>query len=779
VTGQRIRILFVAAQAVWALAGCEHMVFDPTNKLGVPEGHVVDAEIRRRAGLEPLPRAEETRAGEATSGVAMTKGIESAPAPKATIERGTGQFVKSVGVAPQPVQAGEITLNFDGTDIREVVKVILGDLLQANYVLDPAVQGAATLQTGRPLRREDLLPTLETLLRMNKAAMVYSDGTYRVLPAAAAVQGGLMPQLGDSSKPLPERFNLRVVPLRYISATEMAEILKPLAPESSVVRVDTLRNLILLAGSGGELAALLDTIDVFDVDWMKGLSVGFFPLQYAKASDVVNQIQSILGEKGNSAIGGLLRMVPVEKTNSLLVVSPQERYLAEAKKWIDRLDTADNAGDGERLYVYRVKHGSAENLAATLSQIFGIQGAGGAGLARPGSLAPGLGAVGIQNQMGLGGQRGLGGGRGLGSGTGFGSGLGTGLGTGFGSGFGTGFQVQQAQARPGPAGQPGTDGGQPTPTRTGTGISQSGGEKGPAISIVADVINNSILIKSNPQDYRKILDALKELDIQPLQVLIEATIVEVALTGDLKYGLQWAFDNKWGGYRSQPSLDTKIDSSTDSGITPMWPGFNWSITTSAGAIRAMLSALAGDGQVNVLSSPSVMVLDNHVAKIQVGDQVPIATSQQQSTISDNSNIVNQISYADTGVQLSVRPRVTPGGLVMIEIQEDVSDATETTTSKLDSPTIRTRNITSNVAVKNSQAVVLGGLIRDLRSESQSGIPGLYSLPAVGWMFGEKKKNAGRTELVVVITPRVIRHDKDLEDIADLFRGKLKGLEKKF
>ena len=300
------------------------------------------------------------------------------------------------------------------------------------------------------------------------------------------------------------------------------------------------------------------------------------------------------------------------------------------------------------------------------------------------------------------------------------------------------------------------------------------------MSIVADVANNSLLIKAPPREYKKILDALKQLDIVPLQVLVEATIVEVSLTGSLRYGVQWAFFGGKADARSSYSLlKAPPADATQPNAVPVYPGFNWAFINNIGTIKATLSALAADNLLNVLSSPSVLVKDNQTAKMQVGKQVPVLTSQQQST-TGQSNVVNQVSYKDTGVILTVKPRVTPGGMVQMEIEQEVTTVDPNASAGgVTSPTFNTRKITSNVAVRTSQAVVLGGLISDERGDGKSGVPGLYSVPILGFLFGETAKQAGRTELVVVLTPRVVASDQDAQSVSDDFRRKVKGLQFKF
>jgi len=738
---------------------CERSYWDPTVKIDSNRGHLVDPD---RVAERERARTQGIRGPDS-----IALGDDSVPKAVDSVQRGTGTFVRRVTGPSVDVSPGDVTLNFDGTDIREVVKVILGDLLQVNYVLHPAVQGVASLETGRPLRREHLVPTLETLLRMNNAALVYKGGTYEVVPIANAVQGNLVPQLGESNRALPEGFSVQVIPLQFIGAEEMNNILQPLAPEGSIIRVDTLRNLILVAGTGPEMSNLMDTIRVFDVDWMKGLSVGFFTLEYAKANEVAIQLEGLLADDSGNPLKGLFRFIPVESANSIMVVSPQESYLQQARNWIERLDIAEASGSAaERLYVYRVKNGDAENLADVLSQLFGGEARGRQDSV--GGVAPGLGSSSIgSSRFGR---------------SGFGS-----------SGFGgsdLGLRSVNAINALGDEGGEttgtgvggGTQGGS-TPRRGGTGggigggsLSQRGGGAARTIamssevSIVADAVNNSLLVRASPKDYKKILDALKQLDIAPLQVLVEATIVEIVLTGNLRYGVQWnlfALDNN--DYKSDVSLANALP------ISKTFPGFNWAITASPDRVRAVLSALAGENLVNVLSSPSVMVLDNQTAQIQVGQQVPVATSQQQSTVTADANIINSISYKDTGVMLSVKPRVTPGGLVQMEIEQEVSTVASDS-SALNSPTFQTRNITSTVAVRSNQAVVLGGLIQDLADSGKQGVPGLYDLPYLGGLFGERTKRSSRTELVVVLTPKVMASDQDIDSVSKDFQRRLRGLE---
>ncbi len=480
----RLPLICFLAALLSILSACERSQWDPTVKVGDPTGHIVDKDGPRRGRRSGTYAARDR-------GISLEAGA--GPAAKDSVKSGTGTFVHKVTPPKVDTTPGDVTLNFDGTDIREVVKVILGDLLQVNYVLDPGVSGAASLQTGRPLRKEHLIPTLETLLRMNNAALVNRGGSYEVVPMTNAVQGKVVPQLGESSRALPEGYSIQVVPLQYIGAEEMSQILQPLAPEGSIIRVDNLRNMLVLAGSSPEVGNLLDTIRVFDVDWMAGLSVGFFTLDYATAGDVVTQLDTLLADEGGNPFKGLFRFIPVESANSILVVSPQEKYLKQAKDWVERLDLAEATGSSShRLFVYRVKHGDAESLADILTKLFSGEGNGGSG--RVGGVAPGLRQASIESGEGAGTE-------------------------------GAGRQAPRSAVA-------------------------SSIELSSQVSIVADGVNNSLLIKSNPRDYKKILDALKQLDLVPLQVLVEASIIEISLSGRLQYGVNWDFKGVYRNYDS-------------------------------------------------------------------------------------------------------------------------------------------------------------------------------------------------------------------------------------
>ncbi len=677
-----------------------------------------------------------TELSESIAGVSPQEGQDEPPPLQDWQVAGTGRFIKPVGndataatTLPAFGNNRDITLNFENTDIREVVKIILGDTLKLSYIIDPGVRGGVSMQTGAPVSRNDLLPLLETLLRMNNATLVQKGRTFHVVPVAKANKGLLTPQLADAQLPLPSGHSLVIRPLKNIGAEEMNEILKPLVRENSIVRVDTKRNLLILSGNAQDMMQMMDIIDTFDVNWIKGLSVGFFSLENGSVDQVQKDLDAVLGGDAGKALGGLVRITPIESANGFLVVSAQREYLQEVGKWIKRFDSMAQSGDEQRLFVYRVRNGKAEDLAGLLNELF--TGKSAKPRTKSASVAPGLKSTTVSSKPG------------------------------------NSRSAAEKAKKPKTAAR----------KQASASVGKSSALEG-EIRVVADEDHNTLLILASPRDYKRILDTLEQLDIVPLQVHIEATIVEVLLKDKLKYGISWFFEGGAGGGGKQSIGGlggTTSSNDITGGIGSLLSGFNWSLIDSTGAVKAVLNAFANDSLVNVLSAPSVMVLDNHEAKIRVGDEVPTLT---QSQTNDAGNIIQTVQYRETGIILTVKPRVNPGGLVTMEVTQEVS-AVADTEIQTNQPTIQTREINSTVAVQSGQTVVLGGLIRDKRTNAEGGAPFLYKIPVLGALFGETENSNERVELVIVLTPRVITSAEDALRITRDFRTRMQGLKQEF
>jgi general secretion pathway protein D len=636
---------------------------------------------------------------------------------------------------------------FEDAPLADVVHVILRDILKVDYLIHSPLPGSVTLATRGDVSADQAVYLLESALQANGIVLARdSRGVYHVGKPEALSGVVSAPRLAGNGILAPGTGTV-IVPLQYIGATEMAAILRPLMPPTSLVRVDTVRNLLVLAGSRTQAEGWLDIVATFDVDLLKGMSVGVFPLKFASVREVEDALRMMTtgvpatpgaratapaaapGQPPAAAAAagalenpmfGAIRVIPIERINSLLVVSPRAAYLDEARQWIERLDRPGVNTSESQLHIYPVKNGSARHLAEVLNGIFGETRPAAAQTPAPGvapGLTPTMGTTGtIQGSAGT-----------L-------SGV---------SGLGTG-QAAATQSRV-----------------TGASTTSQGAR------IIADELNNAVLVYSLPSEFAKIEATLKRLDLPLTQVLIEASIIEVTLGNDLQYGLQWVFTDK----ARNGLTGTGVLSTTGGGVLGQaLAGFSYTLKNSLGEVRAVLNALAEKSLVKVISSPSLMVLDNHTAGIAVGNQQPIRTGE---TVTTGGNVTTSIQYKDTGVNLQVTPSVSAENVVTMSINQAVTDVGQIDTATGQRSFLQ-RQIISKVAVRSGETLVLGGLIRDNDTSGKSGLPLLSEIPVVGALFGTQTRNISRTELLVVITPKVVRSDLDAREVGAELRERMKS-----
>lgn len=649
------------------------------------------------------------------------------PPEPAQLFPGTGNFVKSAPVKPalRSVGGGRVLLNYEGAEIREVVANILGTILKVNYTVHPAVQGTVTLRTSEPIPPSALLQTLETLLRQYGAALVQEDDLYKVMPAAFAIRGSATAQLGSASTPLPRGLSVQVVPLKWVSAREMWKLLEPIVTDPTVIRIDDVRNFLILAGTEPELRHLLDTIDLFDVDYLAGMSVGLFSLRSADARSVAQEVSLLFGDIQQGPLAGVVRVIPVERLNGLLVVTTQPVYLEKARAWIERLDRTGAGAGGRRLHVYHMQYGKAENVARLLNEIFGRS------TPRPAAGGPTV--------------------------------------------VGPSAMVQSTAPQVSAAGQPATAAGPATqaartpnaPAAQGTTIARGSAGLVQEVQVIADKENNAIVVLAAPEDYEVIADAIKRLDIIQRQVLVEVTLAEFTLTGELQFGIEWFLNSREGrNYVGRLAGPPALSISPPASPADVVGGRGLTLvrTLSGGQISAILSLLESDSRARIVATPSTTVADNHPATIKVGTRVPVK-SQTQSGVTAGS-VIESIQYIETGVLLEVTPRINSGSQVTLEINVEVSQARQNQSSGIDSPEVSNRSAKSMVTIGSGESVALAGLIRQDTNNDSSGLPGLAKVPVIGGLFGRQTQQNVRTELVVVITPKVINDGRQARDITE-------------
>jgi general secretion pathway protein D len=647
-------------------------------------------------------------------------------------------------LSPTP-QGGEgVMLNFERAPLIDVIHTILGDVLKVPYSIDPNVKGEVVLHTSQPTALADLPSVLDTVLLANGAVLRIDDkGFYRV--GLTDTMKNLPPSLRSTKNGTGQA--ITIIPLRFIGAQDMADILKPVAAPEAFMRVDTTRNLLVMIGTQNQSQAWMELVKAFDVDFMRSMSVGIFPLEYGDVKEVAKAIE-MLSSNDPKTTGGIIRVMPIERLNSLFVVTPRKAYLDQVRQWVTRLDQAPDNALEPSLYVYPVQNGDATHMAKVLGSLFG-SGTGGTSTGTHGTTAPGLGESAVSGTSDSAGGTGSGSTTGN-SGTGSGSttsSSGTSTGSNTGSGSSTG----------------GTTGNSNDPQKNST----TAVSLGKNIRVVADEDNNALLIYAPRREYHRIENAIRQLDIAPVQVLIEASIVEVTLTDKFQFGLQWYFTNGFGGSLSNFTGEGGFGNSIP--LVPVVPGFNYTISDASGSIHAVLNALSSETSLKVVSSPSMLVLDNQKAEMQVGSQVPILTSATQA----QPGIVPTQSYAykDTGVLLTVIPRINAGNMVSLDVLQKVTDIGPIDPATKQRSFLQ-RSMKSKISVQSGQTAILGGLIRDNKDNTRNGIPGLVDIPVLGYLFGTTEKNKDRTELLVLLTPRVMENLTQTQQITEEIRSKL-------
>ena len=696
--------------------------------------------------------------------------------PGATVETGEPAAPGTANTPGVVTSAAGVEFNFDNADVQTVARTLLGDTLGLAYVIDPRVQGSITLASTGPIARKDVLPVFESVLRMSNAAVVHEGNLLKIVPVPEAAGAGAV----AAGAGLPG-YGVSIVPLHYTSATSVAKLAENFLTRPGAIRADQARNLVLIQGTSLERRSALEAIASFDVEWMRGQSVGVYPLKSTTPEIMIQELDRIFQTGDNGQGQGAIQFQAISRLNAVMVVAKSQRSLDQVTQWVRRLDRSDPNGITVR--TYRLRYANAQQAVKILSDIFlGRQGASAETPA--GQIAPGVAST--QSRL---------------------DSLGTGSFDRNNSNAGT-TQTSAATSQ----GTPGQTGGtrgdfEGFSSRQGgeaeNGASPATGNVGRSllqnVRITADPSANAIVIYSNQEDFRTIERALRDLDRPRLQVAIDATVAEVTLTDDLQYGVQHFFTSSdvglagdkgssmlSGSGPASSSTTSTTTASTTSTVAQtvaqtvqtqflqrVLPGYNL-LLGPEGQPRVILSALSTITDVKVLSSPSLVVIDNQPAVLEVGDQIPVTTSSATLLTNPNTPVVNTIEMRSTGVILKVLPRVHANGLVQLEIEQEISNVVNPNQQTL-TPTIAQRRIHSTVAVTSGQTVLLGGLISEQQDSTRAGIPGLNQIKYLGDIFGNTSKSRQRSEIIVFIRPMVIRNGLDAQGVAEEFRQRLETM----
>jgi len=700
---------------------------------------------------------------------------------------------------------GGFVLNLQSASLTEVVD-ILARRLQINYILDPRVKGAVTLNTYGEIRQVDTRSLLETILRINNAAMVQVGDIYRIVPVADASRLPLPPQVDASEFPASEQMMLNLIFLKYTTVGDLTALLEPFLGEGAKMVSFIPANLLLILDNTRSMKRTMDLISMFDNDTLAGKRVRLFETRNSRPSDLAREMDNImravsLGEKGSA-----IKFLPIDRINTIVAIAPNPGVFEQVETWIRKLDVKPKvtAGTVEN-YVYRVKYGCSDTLASAIMQLYLGYGFGmgyGMGMGMNGGNC-GLGQTGLGGSTGAtggyGGMGGFGGGGGMMGGGMMGGGMyGGGMYGGgmYGGGmYGTNgmygssgmWQSQVGQggtaagamaaggANPSAAGTAGSS--DLTGSYLGTGMYGYGMPPASKVPrIIPNPFDNTLLIQSTAQDYEQILKTLAQLDVPPRQVLIEAKIYEVNLQGDFESGVS-AYLSRLGstnptGFPSSRQLQGSISSA----------GVALTAGVLVGASRQLLGILAAsemNNRAKLVSAPSIIATDSIAATMNVGDSVPTLTGQAVNGIQQggSSLFTQAIQNVQTGVTLNIVPRVTPTGIVTLRIQQDVSSPVAAPAgSAIQSPTFQKRTFTTQVTVQDGDTIAIGGIISETTTVSSSGVPLLHRIPGVGAAFSSKSIKKTRTELVVLMTPRVIYDTNQIVDATDELKSSFKRLK---
>jgi general secretion pathway protein D len=663
--------------------------------------------------------------------------------PEAYTDLGGSGATQRQAATPAPRSPDdEASVSLQGAEIREAADVILGQQLGVAYSVDPRVQGQVTLSTATPLGRDDLLAVFESALQGTGARLIERDpGTFAIVPEQGAQVPGQVVGLSGPPVRLKSGNGALAIKLHHVNAVAAAQFIGPMVSQQDAIRIDAARNLLLVVGSRAERESVLGVLADIDAEWLADKAVGLFPLRVASPDDILPELAHVFGsqETGQTAENGV-RIVPVRRLHAIMVVTDDRNALRAVGRLVHRLDRGIDGG--RRLYVRELDHAAAPEVAKLLAGIYGkpatISG-GAQAPAGPATLAPQQGGQ-QQASPALAGES-------------------------------TARPLLRliADEQPAPAPQP------PQDDQEGSGPSgplQVADD--PGVQVAADTASNLLFVRASPQDYRGMEELLDAVDAAPPQVLVEATVIEVDLNDSLRYGVQYFLQSHGAraAFSSGAGNTVIRPRQTIGAPLAVVPGLN--LILGNGGSTLAIDALSQLTNVRVLSSPSVLVEDGRDATLKVGDSVPVETQSAQGVLTPGSPIVNSIEYRDTGVILKVRPRIGRDGTVAMDIGQEVSRVAPSATSdeNILAPTITQRLVTSRLDVQDGQSIAIGGMIGQEDRRERARVPILGSIPFIGALFGATSNSRQRTELVVILTPHIVRDPAAAQAASEELRDQL-------
>ena len=594
--------------------------------------------------------------------------------------------------SPQPAQApaqNVVSLNYEQAELREILAE-LADALDISIVIDPTIADKVSLRTAqnRPLTFSDVWPLMNLLARENGVTLEQVGNVWYARKAESNIAMELTTPgtTGQASRVM------QITPLRFLSTQSAIELITPmLEPDGRVIRLANSNSLIITA-SPTQLLRLNELINLLDDDPFQNRGLQLYPLLNASAVDVAQELTDILtlieGPAPSYQVQGL------ERINALLVTAPAARGFDEINRWVRILD-ADRQEQAEQLFQYRVKNLNAVDLASTLTQVFTVDESRQpvVNLTRPGTV-----------------------------------------------------NVNVAE----PATEA-TDASAPAVSAQSTQGNQSTTVSANlTVTIVPDEPTNSLLVRASPRDYRQLLATISQLDVAPMQVMINAVIAQIVLTDETAFGVDWSrvLETATGSTRISTGFLPRPPTGQESGLGGLL--FTRSFIDGAARVDATLEAIAVNNDVQLLARPSLKVINNMEGLIRIGAEVPVRLGESFGV---GGTSTTNIQYRPTGIELTITPRINDDGVINLTIRQELSSVSDST--GVDSnPIFENQEIETTVVVRDGENVVLGGLIQNNNGALNTGVPLLNQVPVLGRLFSYQRDNNERRELFIVLRPEI-------------------------
>lgn len=667
------------------------------------------------------------------------------------------QAAAQLSTTPNP----GVTLKFDNADIYDVLQVVLGEILKLDYIIDPSVQGRITLRSTGAVSMADIFNTLEAALSTSNISIVRQGKVYKVVKDANAPRDAVSAQ-GTG----PASVVMQIIPLRFVQASQLVNTLRNfVGPQAAITNDPTNRNLVIV-DRAANVDKIIEMVKALDVDYLSQVNIRLVPLAHADAAEVAKELEGLFKTSGIFNWTGTEAtkafFLPVARMNALLVAASNDKLMQAAEQWIRTLDAEPREGLGSFVHIYPVVNSNAAHLANMVTQIFGG--------AASGSTSQGASALPSANASSF---------------------SGTTPGAASTAPVAPAGQAASTQSSAARTIERGNVPAQPTTAGAGKGL-------GGSVQVIADEVTNTLVVRASPKDYQQVRKVLERLDTSPRQVLVQVMVAEVTLNDSLQYGVEWWLKSalsvngkSWPGYVGlEGGIAPQVTLTGGTATTPTFStpavkgnssGLNYAVFGSAGQVIGMLNLLGQDTDVNVLSTPHVLASDGKVARVEIGNEVPVVTqtlSTPTSTITGGSfSTSNSVQYRPTGILLEVKPSITSAGKVSMSISQEVSSVgNPVAAGGSEYPSFQKRKVTTDATIEDGKTIMLAGLIEDGGKGTVTGIPGLKDVPVLGTLFGTTKKTRNKTELLITITPYIVNNRADGERIAGSFQDSLKQLQ---